>query len=159
MDRTRDTVIEVRGLRNQFGSHVVHDGLDLDVYRGEILGVVGGSGTGLHQKIRSKDGGAAEAINVRGFDPQFSRDGRYLSAITRTDKLPTARNIVVMEIGRWDEARLVTAYEDEEVRWHVARALRVHDHESARAALRVMADEDPSPMVRDVCRNENPEEL
>lgn len=38
--------VEVRGLRNQFGDHVVHDGLDLEVRRGEILGVVGGSGTG-----------------------------------------------------------------------------------------------------------------
>ncbi|RAK63098.1 ABC transporter ATP-binding protein [Phenylobacterium kunshanense] len=38
--------IEVRGLRTQFGDHVVHEGLDLTVRRGEILGVVGGSGTG-----------------------------------------------------------------------------------------------------------------
>ncbi|WP_293676441.1 ABC transporter ATP-binding protein [uncultured Phenylobacterium sp.] len=38
--------IEVRGLRSVFGEHVVHDGLDLTVQRGEILGVVGGSGTG-----------------------------------------------------------------------------------------------------------------
>ena len=38
--------IEVRGLRSVFGDHVVHDGLDLTVKRGEILGVVGGSGTG-----------------------------------------------------------------------------------------------------------------
>lgn len=48
-----ETVIEVRNLRNQFGRHVVHDGLDLDVYRGEILGVVGGSGTGKSVLLRS----------------------------------------------------------------------------------------------------------
>ncbi|MHA6287097.1 ABC transporter ATP-binding protein [Maricaulis sp. CAU 1757] len=41
-----DPLISVRGLRTAFGKHVVHDQLDLDVYRGEILGVVGGSGTG-----------------------------------------------------------------------------------------------------------------
>jgi phospholipid/cholesterol/gamma-HCH transport system ATP-binding protein len=51
-----ETVIEVRGLRNQFGTHVVHDGLDLDVYRGEILGVVGGSGTGKSVLLRSITG-------------------------------------------------------------------------------------------------------
>ncbi|WP_243405156.1 ABC transporter ATP-binding protein [Pelagivirga sediminicola] len=39
-------IIKVRGLRKAFGSHVVHDGLDLDVRRGEIIGIVGGSGTG-----------------------------------------------------------------------------------------------------------------
>lgn len=48
-----DVVIRLRGIRNQFGRHVVHDGLDLDVYRGEILGVVGGSGTGKSVLLRS----------------------------------------------------------------------------------------------------------
>lgn len=46
-------VIEVRGLENRFGSHVVHQNLDLDVYRGEILGVVGGSGAGKSVLLRS----------------------------------------------------------------------------------------------------------
>lgn len=46
-------VIQVRGLRTQFGSHVIHDGLDLDLRRGEILGVVGGSGTGKSVLLRT----------------------------------------------------------------------------------------------------------
>ena len=46
MSTEDDILISVRGLRTQFGDHVVHDNLDLDVRRGEILGVVGGSGTG-----------------------------------------------------------------------------------------------------------------
>lgn len=50
---SRTNVIEVRGLRNQFGSHVVHDNLDLDVYRGEILAIVGGSGSGKSVLLRS----------------------------------------------------------------------------------------------------------
>ena len=49
----RETVIEVRGLGNRFGSQVVHENLDLDVYRGEILGVVGGSGSGKSVLLRS----------------------------------------------------------------------------------------------------------
>ena len=48
-----DIVIRVRGLKNSFGEQVVHDGLDLDVRRGEILGVVGGSGTGKSVLMRS----------------------------------------------------------------------------------------------------------
>lgn len=43
---SKDPVIKVRGLRTAFGTNVVHDGLDMDLRRGEILGVVGGSGTG-----------------------------------------------------------------------------------------------------------------
>ena len=48
-----DVVISVRGLKNGFGEQIVHDGLDLDVRRGEILGVVGGSGTGKSVLMRS----------------------------------------------------------------------------------------------------------
>lgn len=50
---TDEIVISVRGLVNRFGEAVVHDGLDLDVRRGEILGVVGGSGTGKSVLMRS----------------------------------------------------------------------------------------------------------
>jgi phospholipid/cholesterol/gamma-HCH transport system ATP-binding protein len=48
-----DPVISVRGLRNAFGKQVIHDNLDLDVRAGEILGVVGGSGTGKSVLMRS----------------------------------------------------------------------------------------------------------
>ena len=48
-----EIVIRVRGLVNRFGKQVVHDHLDLDVRRGEILGVVGGSGTGKSVLMRS----------------------------------------------------------------------------------------------------------
>ena len=49
----RDVVIEVRGLVNGFGSKIVHDHIDLDVYRGEVIGVVGGSGSGKSVLLRS----------------------------------------------------------------------------------------------------------
>lgn len=48
-----DTIVRVRGLKNSFGEQVIHEGLDLDVRRGEILGVVGGSGTGKSVLMRS----------------------------------------------------------------------------------------------------------
>ncbi|MDY6815544.1 MAG: ABC transporter ATP-binding protein [Pseudomonadota bacterium] len=51
--RQAETVIEVSGLCNRFGEHVVHEDLDLDLCRGEILGVVGGSGTGKSVLLRS----------------------------------------------------------------------------------------------------------
>jgi phospholipid/cholesterol/gamma-HCH transport system ATP-binding protein len=45
--------IRIEGLENRFGEHAVHQGLNLDVRRGEILGVVGGSGTGKSVLMRS----------------------------------------------------------------------------------------------------------
>jgi len=49
--RESEAVIRVRGLVNAFGDQVLHD--HLDVYRGEVLGVVGGSGTGKSVLLRS----------------------------------------------------------------------------------------------------------
>lgn len=48
-----DIAISVRNLKNSFGDQVVHEGLDLDVRKGEIIGVVGGSGTGKSVLMRS----------------------------------------------------------------------------------------------------------
>ena len=55
MSETSDPeiVVSVRGLVNRFGEATVHDGVDLDLRRGEILGVVGGSGTGKSVLMRS----------------------------------------------------------------------------------------------------------
>lgn len=66
-----EIIIKVRGLRNQFGPAVVHDRLDLDVRRGEILGIVGGSGTGKSVLLRSIVGlnkPVAGRIEVFGHD-------------------------------------------------------------------------------------------
>ena len=46
MPDSHEHVITIRGLVNRFGKQVVHDNLELDVRRGVMLGVVGGSGTG-----------------------------------------------------------------------------------------------------------------
>ncbi|HWD50389.1 MAG TPA: ABC transporter ATP-binding protein [Rhizomicrobium sp.] len=48
-----DVAIRIRGLVNGFGGSVIHDHIDLDVKRGEVLGVVGGSGTGKSVLLRS----------------------------------------------------------------------------------------------------------
>lgn len=66
-----EDIIDVRGLRNQFGTQVVHEQLDLQVRRGEILGVVGGSGTGKSVLLRSIVGlqrPAAGQVKVFGQD-------------------------------------------------------------------------------------------
>ncbi len=67
----REAVIEVRGLDTRFGDAVVHENLDLEVWRGEVLGVVGGSGTGKSVLLREIVGlmkPAAGSIRVFGVD-------------------------------------------------------------------------------------------
>ena len=49
----KDVVIEARDVVVGFGSHIVLDHVDLDVYRGEILGFVGGSGAGKSVLMRT----------------------------------------------------------------------------------------------------------
>lgn len=49
----RDVVLRLRGIRTQFGEKVIHDNLDFDVFRGEIVGLVGGSGTGKSVLLRT----------------------------------------------------------------------------------------------------------
>ncbi|TYC81610.1 ABC transporter ATP-binding protein [Novosphingobium sp. BW1] len=70
-DYTGDYPIEVRGLTNAFGEHVIHEELDLKVRRGEVLGVVGGSGTGKSVLMRSIIGlqqPSAGEVEVLGHD-------------------------------------------------------------------------------------------
>jgi phospholipid/cholesterol/gamma-HCH transport system ATP-binding protein len=45
--------VEVRGLVNRFGGQVVHDGLDMQVERDEVFGIVGGSGSGKSVLLRT----------------------------------------------------------------------------------------------------------
>jgi phospholipid/cholesterol/gamma-HCH transport system ATP-binding protein len=46
-------ILSVRGVVNRFGAQVVHDGVDLDVCPGEVLGIVGGSGSGKSVLLRT----------------------------------------------------------------------------------------------------------
>jgi phospholipid/cholesterol/gamma-HCH transport system ATP-binding protein len=72
-EKKDDIIIKVRGLTNQFGDHVVHDHVDLDVRRGEVIAIVGGSGSGKSVLLRSiigliepKEG----EIEIFGQDPR-----------------------------------------------------------------------------------------
>jgi phospholipid/cholesterol/gamma-HCH transport system ATP-binding protein len=70
-DSGDDIVISVRGVVTRFGDQVVHDGVDLDVRRGEVLGVVGGSGSGKSVLLRTVIGlrrPQAGSVNVLGYD-------------------------------------------------------------------------------------------
>jgi phospholipid/cholesterol/gamma-HCH transport system ATP-binding protein len=80
-----DPIIVVKGLSNSFGEAVIHDGLDLEVRRGEILGVVGGSGTGKSVLMRSIIGlQRPDAGEVTVFDePMLDRNEAELQPIRK----------------------------------------------------------------------------
>ncbi|MEM1378803.1 MAG: ATP-binding cassette domain-containing protein [Pseudomonadota bacterium] len=85
-ESAREAVIKVRGLENRFGDHVVHHNLDLDVWRGEVLGIVGGSGTGKSVLLRSIVGlqpPAQGSITVLGTDVLNSSESERTSVEQR----------------------------------------------------------------------------
>lgn len=66
-----EPIICIRGLETSFGSNVIHKDLDLDIKRGEILGVVGGSGSGksvLLRQIIMLASPAAGSVKVMGIE-------------------------------------------------------------------------------------------
>lgn len=64
-----ETVVSLRGITNRFGSQVVHENLDLDIRKGEIMGLIGGSGSGKSVLLRTILGlnrQAAGTITIMG---------------------------------------------------------------------------------------------
>ena len=68
---TSEIVIDVSGLSNRFGAQIVHENLGLQIRRGEVLAIIGGSGSGKSLLLRSmiglhKPGGGQ--VKVMGVD-------------------------------------------------------------------------------------------
>jgi phospholipid/cholesterol/gamma-HCH transport system ATP-binding protein len=81
-EKKKEAVIKVRGLVTGFGSKIVHDHVDLDVWRGEVLGVVGGSGSGKSVLLRTIIGlnrPRQGTIEVFGKPTAFAESGRMRS--------------------------------------------------------------------------------
>jgi phospholipid/cholesterol/gamma-HCH transport system ATP-binding protein len=71
MEPAEDIVVDVRGVVNRFGRQVVHDGLDMQVRRGEVFGILGGSGAGKSVLLRTILGlrrPQAGSVHVEGVD-------------------------------------------------------------------------------------------
>jgi phospholipid/cholesterol/gamma-HCH transport system ATP-binding protein len=78
----RDPIITVRGLVTNLGGRLIHDHVDLDVRRGEVIAIVGGSGSGKSVLLRSIVGlmrPAAGAVHVFGEDVLASDDSAMRS--------------------------------------------------------------------------------
>jgi phospholipid/cholesterol/gamma-HCH transport system ATP-binding protein len=126
----RDVVIRVRGLRTQFGDQVVHDHLDFDVFRGEVCGLVGGSGSGKSVLLRTIIGlnhpraGSIEILgtNTRGLHSNallklqrrwgvLFQDGALFSSLTVAENImvPLREHAGLDEETLWEVAALKVA--------------------------------------------------
>ena len=92
-----EAVIRVKNLRTGFGDHVVHDGLNLEVLRGEVLGVVGGSGAGKSVLLHSIIGlqkpwaGSIEVLGQRVLDLEPDRKSTRLnSSHVKRSRMPSS---------------------------------------------------------------------
>ena len=97
-----ETVIKVEGLRSAFGDNVVHDGLDLTVRKGEVFGLVGGSGAGKSVLLgtliglREPDGGRVEVLGVdlaRASDEDWARLERRWGVLFQSGALFSALTV------------------------------------------------------------------
>ncbi len=101
MDQTTDTLdpasngtetfaIQIRGMVNRFGDTIVHDGLDLDIRKGEVIGIIGPSGCGKSVLLRAIVGlRPAQAGEVTIF-------GQKLTDLNPDDRLRMEQNWGVM---------------------------------------------------------------
>lgn len=83
---TAQPVISVRKLVNRFGQQVVHDGVDLDVMPGEVLGIVGGSGSGKSVLLRTMLGlqrPSGGQVLIEGQDITQMKEAELLSVKRR----------------------------------------------------------------------------
>ncbi len=118
-----EPIISICGLVNQFGTQRVHDGLSMNVERGEVLGIVGGSGSGksvllrsilgLHQPTSGSITVLGQAIHYLQSGPERSwgvlfQTGALLSALTVQEniELPIAIHSDMPADTRCELARL-----------------------------------------------------
>ena len=96
---TDGPALVVHGLCNSFGNQVIHKDLDLEVRRGEIIGVVGGSGTGKSVLMRAILGlrrPQAGQIEVLGVDALSENTTK------RLEKLQEIRRYLSVASGQLD---------------------------------------------------------
>ncbi|MEL7451175.1 MAG: ATP-binding cassette domain-containing protein [Pseudomonadota bacterium] len=86
----RETIVRARGIVTRFGDTTVHDGIDVDVYRGEVLAIVGGSGSGKSTLMR-------EIVMLHPpTEGRIEVFGEPVTEMSEFDCLPLRRRIGVM---------------------------------------------------------------
>jgi NitT/TauT family transport system ATP-binding protein len=89
--------IEIRGVRAGYGTSTVLDGIDLEVAAGEVLAVVGRSGTGKTTLLRVISGAVAPIsgqVRLAGADPSESRRGKRIGLVGQDSALHPWRTVL-----------------------------------------------------------------
>ena len=122
-------LFEVRGLKKAFGRNVVLDGLDIDIYEGEVVTIIGESGSGKSVLLKAMMG----LIEVDGGAIRF--DGQEVTGQTEREWVQTRRRIGMLfqESALFDSLdvfanvgyalREQTSMTDEEIAQRVAETL------------------------------------
>lgn len=80
-------LFEIRGLKLAFGSNVVFDGLDLDIHKGEVLTIIGESGSGKSVLLKT-------LVGIFPVDAGTIRfDGEIISGLSERELTPVRRRI------------------------------------------------------------------
>ena len=101
MSASAEAVISIRDLTVGFGDVTILKELSLDVFRGEILGVVGGSGAGKSVLMRTiigllpKQGGSIEVFGTDQDRASRRRVPRHPAALGHT--FPARRAVLVAD--------------------------------------------------------------
>jgi len=110
---TQKPLIEIRGIHKKFGSKVVHRGIDLDVYDGEVLALMGGSGCGKSVLLRMIVGLEKPDQGTIKFN------GQYIQKFSEAELVPIRKKIAyVFQYG--------ALFDSFSVRENLAYPLREH---------------------------------
>ena len=82
-----EPLIEFRNFKKSFGSKTVHQGIDLQIFKGECLGLIGGSGTGKSVLLRSLIG------LERPDSGEIYFEGHKISGLTEREMIPVRKQI------------------------------------------------------------------
>ncbi|SON56254.1 putative ABC transporter ATP-binding protein [Hartmannibacter diazotrophicus] len=128
----REVLIRGRGITVGFGGPPILENLDIDVYRGEILGVVGGSGTGKSVLLRTIIGlNRRQAGKVELF-------GRDLDAASSAERVRIGRRLgVLFQQGALFSSLTVLQNVSVPIREHIDVSAKLRD-ELARLKLELV---------------------